>query len=74
MDSQGDFVEIKSFKTDELTDSGAILQTAVNGSRHILGCKLDDCREHLLSTAWISTEEMRANNEKSFINRGNHRG
>ena len=38
----------------------------------MLGCKLDDCREHMVSSEWISTEKMRANCEKRFINIGKH--
>ena len=47
----------------------AVLQTALNGSKHILSCKLDDGRTCLESVQWIPTKEARQNNE-AFIFQG----
>ena len=50
----------------------AVLQIALNGSEHILGCKLDDGQTRLLSVEWFSTEEIQQHHEKSFTQAGQH--
>ena len=50
----------------------AVLQIALNGSEHILGCKLDDDQTRLLSVKWFSAEEIQQDHEKSFTQAGQH--
>lgn len=46
-----------------------MLQTALNGSKHVLACTLDGDRSRLESVQWMPTDETRQNNE-DFIFQG----
>ncbi|CAL1152524.1 unnamed protein product [Cladocopium goreaui] len=71
-DSHSNLVEIKSSKTEQIVKHSAVLQIALNGSEHILGCKLDDSQTRLLSVKWFSAEEIQQDHEKSFTQAGQH--
>ena len=68
-DQAGDLVEIKSSRANNFLPKEAVLQTALNGSKHVLACTLDGDRSRLESVQWMPTEEARQNNE-DFIFQG----
>jgi len=49
-----------------------VLQTALNGSEHILGCKLNKDETQLLSIKWLSTEQIQRDHQESFTAAGQH--
>lgn len=50
----------------------AVLQIALNGSEHILGCKLNKDETQLLSITWLSTEQIQRDHQESFTAAGQH--
>ena len=49
-----------------------MLQTAVNGSEHILRCQLDANGTRLEKTEWLPTQDLRESQQKRFSSDGRH--
>ncbi|CAE7213104.1 unnamed protein product [Symbiodinium natans] len=71
-DEAGDLMEIKSSKHARVVTPQAALQIAVNGSKSILCCSLNDEQTHLEDMWKISAEEVMQDHQQSLANAGQH--